>query len=212
MENIENTGKKPITYEEIIALYESEEAYQLTLRAIEYAKKAHAGQTRKDKDESPYIDHIKRVGHLVFSSKYPGKADTVTLCAAILHDTLEDTDTNPEELEELFGKEVCDVVQELSDNKALSKKFRKMLRVRDADRLSERAATVILADKIDNLRWVLNSPPEHWTQDDKIEYLEWANAVIENLSFKPTRLYMDFIIESENLRLSLGLGPSGEVI
>ena len=79
-------------------------------------------------------------------------SDVETLCAALLHDTVEDTDTTPDELEAAFGPEVSGVVMEVTDDKRLPKAERKRLQIEHAAVVSHRAKLVKLADKICNLR------------------------------------------------------------
>jgi GTP diphosphokinase / guanosine-3',5'-bis(diphosphate) 3'-diphosphatase len=72
------------------------------LKAIEFASRKHLTQRRKDKDASPYINHPIAVTHLLADTG--GVTDLVTLMAAVLHDTIEDTKTTAEELEAQFGR------------------------------------------------------------------------------------------------------------
>ena len=67
------------------------------LKAIEFASPKHSKQRRKDKDASPYINHPIAVTHLLADTG--GVTDLMTLVAAVLHDTIEDTKTTAEELE-----------------------------------------------------------------------------------------------------------------
>ena len=87
---------------------------------------------------------------------------TKPLAAAILHDTIEDTDTTADELRRLFGKRITDIVLEVTDDKALDKAERKRLQVEHAPHISRRAKLVKLADKICNLRDIAHSPPAKW--------------------------------------------------
>jgi guanosine-3',5'-bis(diphosphate) 3'-pyrophosphohydrolase len=82
--------------------------------------------------------------------------------AAILHDTVEDTGTTPEELEAAFGAEVRDLVLELTDDKSLPKEERKRLQVEHAPHSSARAKLVKLGDKIANVCDVAATPPAGW--------------------------------------------------
>lgn len=72
--------------------------------------------------------------------------------AALLHDTVEDTDTTPEELVDRFGPIVARIVQEVTDDKSLPKQERKRLQVEHAPHCSRQAKLVKLADKLYNLR------------------------------------------------------------
>ena len=85
----------------------------ILLRAIEFAARKHSLQRRKDVAASPYINHPIAVAHLLADTG--GITDLLTLMAAVLHDTIEDTETTPAELEEQFGHTVRKVVEEMTD-------------------------------------------------------------------------------------------------
>jgi guanosine-3',5'-bis(diphosphate) 3'-pyrophosphohydrolase len=87
------------------------------LRALHFAADKHRDQRRKGAEASPYVNHLIEVAEMLARE---GVTDLITLQAAILHDTLEDTETTPEQLDALFGAEVRRVVEEVSDNKQLS--------------------------------------------------------------------------------------------
>ena len=129
----------------------------ILLKAIEFASRKHSTQRRKDEEASPYINHPIAVTHLLADTG--GVTDLVTLMAAVLHDTIEDTETTPSELDEHFGQTVRKVVEEMTDDKTLDKPVRKQLQIEHAPRLSRRAKAVKLADKIANVRDVMESPP-----------------------------------------------------
>ena len=86
-------------------------------------------------------------------------ASLSTLCAALLHDTVEDTDTTQAELEAKFGTEIASIVAEVTDDKSLPKAERKRAQIEHAAHISKKAKLVKLADKICNLRDVAHSPP-----------------------------------------------------
>src|ERR1051325_3962960 len=93
------------------------------LTALHFAADKHRDQRRKDEGASPYINHPIELAELL--ARVGGVRDLVVLQAAILHDTIEDTQTTPEELEEHFGKRVREVVLEVTDDKTLLKTDRK---------------------------------------------------------------------------------------
>lgn len=103
------------------------------------------------------------------------------ICAALLHDTIEDTKTSAEELEAIFGGKVTGIVLEVTDNKNLDKAVRKEEQVRHAPHISAEAKLVKLADKICNLRDILASPPSDWSAERKRAYFEWAARVVAGL-------------------------------
>src|SRR5688572_17734792 len=116
------------------------------LKAIHFAADKHRDQRRKDEGASPYINHPIEVAELI--ARVGGVSDLVTLQAAILHDTIEDTQTTSEELETHFGERVRKVVEEVTDDKALLKVDRKRLQIEHSPHLSREAQMVKLADKI----------------------------------------------------------------
>src|SRR4051794_29805879 len=116
------------------------------LKALKFAAQKHRNQRRKDSDASPYINHLIEVAEALAS--VGGITDLTTLQAAVLHDTIEDTQTSPEELEALFGSEVRGLVEEMTDDKRLPKAERKRLQTERAPRLSNRAKQIKIADKI----------------------------------------------------------------
>ena len=151
----------------------------LVLRASAFAAHKHRNQRRKDVDASPYINHPLTLANVLASEG--GVADAVTLCAALLHDTVEDTDTTPDELASEFGADICGVVLEVTDDRALPKAERKRLQIEHAVTISERAKLVKLADKISNLRDVATSPPAGWPLERRREYFDWAKSVVDRL-------------------------------
>ena len=107
----------------------------LILRAAEFAALKHRNQRRKDADASPYINHPLALARLL--AEDAGVTDTVTLCAALLHDTIEDTATTHAELVLAFGAQVAAVVSEVTDDKTLPKAERKYLQIEHAAHISE---------------------------------------------------------------------------
>lgn len=152
---------------------------QTLLNALAFAAEKHKNQRRKGIEQTPYINHCIQVARMI--SDIGRCDDAEVLMAALLHDTLEDTDTSPEELEKLFGSKVLGMVQEVSDDKTLPKAERKQLQIQHAPHLSEGAKLIKLADKISNIRDVMMHPPLHWDGERRLEYLEWAARVVNGL-------------------------------
>ena len=150
----------------------------LLLKAVAFAAEKHRDQRRKDADASPYINHPIELASLL---REHGVDDIAVLCAALLHDTIEDTNTTADELRREFGDTITDVVLEVTDDTTLEKAERKRLQVEHARTLSHRARLVKLADKICNLRDIVASPPAHWPRQRKEEYFAWAREVIDGL-------------------------------
>lgn len=148
------------------------------LQAAAFAAHKHSSQRRKDAAASPYINHPLAVAALLAS--VGGVTDVDVLCAALLHDTVEDTATSLDELAKSFNPRIARIVREVSDDKSLPKAERKRLQVEHGPHLSLDAKYVKLADKICNVRDVLDDPPP-WPVERKREYLAWATAVVAGL-------------------------------
>ena len=110
-----------------------------------------------------------------------GVTDVPTIVSALLHDTIEDTETTAEEIEEQFGVVIRAIVEEVSDDKSLGKRACKQMQIDRAPSLSTRARAVKLADKICNLRDVVVNPPSGWALERRQAYFDWAKQVIDGL-------------------------------
>ena len=106
-----------------------------------------------------------------------GEDDEELLIASILHDVIEDTDATVDEIIANFGKGVCDLVLEVTDNKKLPYSLRKELQIKSAPSLSEKAKKLKIADKICNIRDIVTYPLD-WSIERKLNYLEWAQKVV----------------------------------
>jgi GTP diphosphokinase / guanosine-3',5'-bis(diphosphate) 3'-diphosphatase len=151
----------------------------LILKALSFAAHKHRDQRRKDLNASPYINHPIALANVLCNEG--GITDEDVLCAALLHDTIEDTQTTQEELIEVFGKVISDYVMELTDDKELPKAERKRLQIEHAAHASYQAKLVKLADKICNLRDIASSPPQGWDVTRKQEYFAWSRKVVDNI-------------------------------
>jgi len=145
------------------------------IESVEFAANKHKFQRRKGNLKIPYINHPVKVCKLLADS---GESDIETLLAAILHDTLEDTDTGEIELTEHFGNSVANIVIEVTDNMKLHEKERKELQVTKASQLSVQAKKIKIADKICNIDDILTYPLI-WSKRRKRKYIEWAKKVCD---------------------------------
>jgi GTP diphosphokinase / guanosine-3',5'-bis(diphosphate) 3'-diphosphatase len=151
----------------------------LVLRALAFAADKHRDQRRKDALASPYINHPIALANVLVSEG--AVDDPAVIAAALLHDTVEDTQTTPAELAAAFGPAIAGIVAEVTDDKSLPKAERKRLQVEHAAAMSREAKLVKLADKICNLRDMAEHPPAKWDLVRRREYFEWAKAVIDRL-------------------------------
>jgi guanosine-3',5'-bis(diphosphate) 3'-pyrophosphohydrolase len=149
----------------------------IVIAASAFAAHKHRDQRRKGAEASPYINHPIAVANVLANEA--GITDHTILAAALLHDTIEDTDTTPKELEAEFGQEIADIVVEVTDDKAVPKMERKRLQIERAATLSEQAKLVKLADKICNVRDMSQSPPVDWSPERRAEYFIWAKQVVD---------------------------------
>jgi len=146
-------------------------------RAEAFATRAHAGQTRKGAAGEPYVHHVIEVADILASHGAPREA----VIAAYLHDTVEDTEVTPAELTAEFGETIAAIVAEATDDKALPKEMRKAAQVRHAAERTDAAKQLKLADKISNLRAIMESPPANWPHARRVEYVGWAGRVAVGL-------------------------------
>ncbi len=155
------------------------EGVGLILKALEFAALKHRDQRRKDAQASPYINHPIALANVLVRDG--GIDDPVAIAAALLHDTVEDTQTTAQELRQAFGDKVAGIVEEVTDDKSLLKAERKRLQVEHAAKISPEAKLVKLADKICNVRDVAFHPPAKWDLARRREYFDWAKAVVDRM-------------------------------
>ena len=205
-----NEGKADLLADEMIAnlkynvlkeAAETEKAQSLSLlfKALAFSAEKHTKQRRKDIEESPYINHPIALANILAQRWV---IDENVLCAAILHDTLEDTETTADELREHFGEKITSIVLEVTDDKNLEKSVRKQKQVEHAASISHEAKLVKLSDKIANITDIINTPPVDWSNDRKRDYFDWAKAVVDNLRGSHQGLEKDFDDLVSNSKLS----------
>lgn len=151
----------------------------LILRAMRFSAEKHRDQRRKDSNSSPYINHPIQVAETLWTV---GEVRDITLLvAAILHDTIEDTSTTPDEIQTEFGEDILALVLEVTDDKSLPKQVRKQLQVETAAHKTYNARLLKLADKVCNVYDILTSPPADWSLERQQEYLLWTEKVVAGL-------------------------------
>ncbi|MES9944428.1 MAG: HD domain-containing protein [Candidatus Thiodiazotropha sp.] len=149
------------------------------IKTLAYATQKHRHQRRKDIEASPYINHpITLVDILVNEGEI---TDLDTLLAALLHDTIEDTDATVEEIQAEFGSTIASLVMEVTDDGTLPQLERKALQIKHAPDLTYKAKLIKLADKIANLRDIDRSPPAGWSLQRSQTYFDWAKQVIDGI-------------------------------
>ncbi|CAN5344540.1 HD domain-containing protein [soil metagenome] len=152
---------------------------QLLIEAFDFAAYKHRDQRRKDAKASPYINHpIQLARVLAIEGQI---TDEQVIAAAILHDTIEDTETTADEIRARFGVTVATIVEEVTDDKSLPKAERKRLQIEHASQCSRRAKLVKLADKICNVRDMGTGAPAGWSLSRQQEYFDWAKQVVDRV-------------------------------
>ncbi len=169
--------------------------------AINFSAQKHRGQTRKGANAEPYINHPIDVMNIL--SKDGGIEEYDILISAVLHDTIEDTETTEVEIDKRFGSRVARIVLEVSDDKSLSKVERKNAQIAEAPHLSNQAKVVKLADKISNIKDIGASPPNDWTVARCEEYLLWSEKVVDGIRGTNESLESRFDELVENVRTTL---------
>lgn len=145
-------------------------------RAYHFAGTKHVDQRRKGAAAEPYVNHVLEVADLVATATEG--ADIDVIIAAVLHDTIEDTETTKDDLVASFGQRVADLVAEVTDDKTLPKMERKRLQIEHARHASSGAKLIKVADKTANLRALFSSPPNNWSEERIRGYVAWAGEVV----------------------------------
>ena len=153
-------------------------------QAARFAAEAHEGKMRKG-SEIPYIVHPLETAVIVSRMT----EDPELISAALLHDVLEDTEVTFEELSELFGKRVADLVAAESEDKRKTWKERKQATIERLASASRQEKLLCLADKLSNLRSTtadyLLKGEAVWLKfrmRDKKEHEWYYRGVLEQLS------------------------------
>ncbi len=158
----------------------NESELKLLIKALTFAANKHRNQRRKNVDAFPYINHPISLVNILCNEVHI--TDVTVICAALLHDTVEDTETTAEELLAEFGREISDIVMEVTDDQTITvRQRRKQLQIEHASHISEQAKLLKLADKISNLRDLVDDPPATWNLSRRREYFDWAKQVIDQL-------------------------------
>lgn len=158
--------------------------------AARFAAIRHADHRRKDARQQPYINHLIEVAELL--SRAVGDSDPDLIMAGYLHDTIEDVGVTYDQLVAMFNEDVATLVREVTDNKNLSREDRKRIQVERAATISRRGQWLKLADKISNVRSMIDSPPAAWPRERRLDYVTWAGKVVAALTEPHPYLITEF--------------------
>ena len=179
----------------------SDKDLKLIFKALDFAADKHKNQKRKGADSTPYINHPIKVAKLLVDDG--GVTDLDIILAALLHDTIEDTETIEEELQEKFGPKITNYVVEMTDDKSLEKSIRKDLQIKNAPHKSVGAKLIKICDKICNITDVLENPPHWWDNERRKRYLDWAEQVVKALGEANPKLQKIFFDKLKEGRVLL---------
>ncbi|MBA3956777.1 MAG: bifunctional (p)ppGpp synthetase/guanosine-3',5'-bis(diphosphate) 3'-pyrophosphohydrolase [Parachlamydiaceae bacterium] len=161
-----------------------------------FASAQHRKQTRKDTTQTPYVIHPIGVAESLVNLGHVRDPDVII--GALLHDTVEDTETTFEMLKSLFGSRVEGFVREVTDDKSLLQADRKRLQVEHASHKSAGAAQIKLADKLYNMTNVATNPPPDWDKARQDAYIEWGKQVTDHLPWvnAPLKNAIDTVVKN----------------
>lgn len=174
----------------------------LVIQAAHFAADKHRDQRRKGVRNTPYINHPLEVAERL--NRIGGIEDANILAAAILHDTIEDTETTRAELAKLFGNDIAALVAELTDQPGLTWQERKRLEIEHSAQISDRAKMIKLSDKTSNVADTVSNPPGEWTLSRRRDYLEFAELVAKGCRGVNAALDAEFDRVLQNAREKIG--------
>lgn len=149
--------------------------YDLYAKACEFAGNAHKGQKIIDTSTS-YLVHCSAVAQIAICIAQEENLDiNLVSVVALLHDTIEDTEIDYDQIQSVFGTQVADGVRALTKNKMLPKQEQMIDSLKRIKKQPKEIWVIKLADRYFNLRNV----PESWTKE-KIEFYKKEAILIFN--------------------------------
>lgn len=148
---------------------------RLVFEATQFAVTSHHGQLRGD-GKTPYVNHVIDVGRRVFEAGY---TDPEVIVAALLHDTIEDTQVTPAEIKSRFGARVSEMVLDLTLPKAIGRDWRakEAHQIRKMLEMPDEGIAIKIADKTSNLNDLVMAPP-NWSAKGIAGYTESAKKIV----------------------------------
>ena len=139
----------------------------------------------------------------IFLAQATDGSDVDLIAAAVLHDSIEDAAIPYDRILAEFGRDIADLVAEVTDDTSLPEAERKRLQVEETPHKSPRARLLKIADKTSNLRALLDAPSSDWPPDRKRAYLDWAQAVVAGARGLNGRLDREFDEAADALAAAL---------
>jgi guanosine-3',5'-bis(diphosphate) 3'-pyrophosphohydrolase len=151
--------------------------FAVVFAAAQFAAEKHAGQTAKN--GQPYINHPIEVAFLL--ADVGGIESPEVIAASLLHDVIEKCGVTRDELANLFGDTIANLVLELTDDKGLPEDERRRHQTAAAANLSPNAKLIRLADKISNLRQLL-TVSDSASREPLKRYADWTSELLPKLA------------------------------
>jgi (p)ppGpp synthase/HD superfamily hydrolase len=164
---------------------------KLVSKALMLAAKGHAEQQRKS-DNSPYINHLIEVMSLLVELAH--ETAPSVLCAAILHDSLEDTNITQSTILSEFGVEALEMVKALTDDKSLSLERRRQHILDKLPNASDNIRRIKLADVCSNASAI----PVTWDEQRLTDYFLWLDQVAALCRVSSEVLYQEYLVRRTN--------------
>lgn len=158
------------------------EIQTLYQKAIAFASYRHQEKKQKVKGTNlPYVVHLSNVAMEIFMAAHNTDCFNLSFAVqvALLHDTIEDTLTEFEEIKKEFGLDIADAVLALTKDYKLQEEQQTPDSLARIKKLPEEVWAVKLADRITNLQ----TPPENWKNQERIKYQEEARLILNELKF-----------------------------
>jgi hypothetical protein len=173
--------------------------YRPLLEAVSFAARAHKNHMRKD-DKTPYVSHVFRVALIV--RHVFGVDDAQALTAALLHDTIEDTTTDWDDLDKHFGTEAAHHVAALSKDKRRPEPKREEIYRSALSKGDWQVQVCKLADIFDNLLDANHSSPDQRAKSIQRsrDYLMALNAELKDQARKPFEIVSQLLAEVESAK------------
>lgn len=159
------------------------------INAIALASNLHRNQKRLDANATPYINHPIAVAKLLYEA---GIKDEDILCSALLHDVVEDCAISITDIQSMFNFRIAEIVDDVTDPVGLDGEQRKLAQIEKVKSISYAGKLIKVADKICNLRDVLESPP-NWSMEKKLNYFNFAQSVFDSASIENDYLIKIFV-------------------
>ncbi len=182
--------------EEAVMADTLETTYRPVLEAIAFAARAHRGQLRKD-NQTPYASHVFRVCFIV--RHVFGLDDPQVLAAAVLHDTVEDTTVDFDDLQEQFGEAVAVWVGALSKDKRKPEEVREQAYTHQLRQAAWQVKVCKLADVFDNLMDTVHLAPKQRarTFQNAHRYLEALQSDLPEQARQPWHIVAELLGQME---------------